>query len=218
MQPGQMFPPNLLTSDFFLSYAHGRLEKCIGLATLVHDKLAFVEISAYSTFLEWEAANTGMTYREYRQNIEGINDALRSIDCCMPALYTLPHVQTAAHSQATDLSVALRDQCQSVRDLLPPLLGLNIPEITAALSSTYDKLQRQLEQLVVLQHRVLILIPILRKQFMRSPQYIQSWNQSVQDCSLREVVYLVSAFENRLLRFRVNNYVVHDDQDDYPTT
>jgi hypothetical protein len=210
-----MFPSNLLTSDFFLSYAHARLEKCIELATLVHDKLAFVEISAYSTFLEWEATDTGMTYREYHQNIEGINDALRSIECCMPALHTFPDVHTAAPSQATDLSVALRVQCQSVRDLLPPLLRLRIPEIDAALSSTYDKLQRQLEQVIMLQHRVLILIPILRKQFMRSPQYIQSWNLSVHECSLREVVYLVSAFENRLLRFRVNNYVVHDDHDDY---
>jgi hypothetical protein len=212
-----MFPSNLLTSDFFLSYAHARLEKCSEMATLVHDKLAFVESSAYTTFLEWEAGRD-MTYRQYRENVEDINDALRSIECCMPALYTLPHVHAAAPSQATDLSVALRVECQSVRDLLPPLLRLRVPEITAALSSTYDKLQRQLEQVVGLQHRVLIVIPILRKQFMRSPQYIQSWNLSIEDCSLRELVYLVSAFENRLLRFRVNNYVVHDDQDDYHTT
>ena len=210
-----MFPSNLLTSDFFLSYAHVRLEKCIELATLLREKLTFVEVSAYSTFLEWEAVDVRMTYPEYRQNIEGINDALRSIECSMPALHTLPHVQPTAQSQATDLSVALRAQCQSVRDLLPPLLRLRIPEITAVLSSTYDKLERQLEHVMALQHRILIVIPILRSQFMRTPEYIQSWNESIEQCSLREVVYLVSAFENRLLRFRVNHYVVRDDLDDH---
>jgi hypothetical protein len=204
-----MFPSELLTSDFFLSYAHSRLEKCLQVAKLLYDKLTFVEISSYTTFLQWEAENTEMTFSEYKQNIESINDALRSIQCCMPPLYKLPHV-----AAQTDLSVTLRSHCQSVRDFIPMLLRLDIPEITAFLSATYEKLERQLEHIMALQHRVLIIIPILRKQFLSSPEYIEDTNRSVETCTLYEVMYIVSAFENRLLRFHVNNYVVHHDPDD----
>ena len=209
----QMFPSTLLTSDFFLSHAHSRIEKCLELATLLYDKLTFIEFSAYTTFLQWEAANTEMTYDEYQQNIENINDALRSIQCCMPPLNKLPNVENTP--ETTDLNVELRNHCQSVRDLVPTLLRLDIPEITDFLSATYDKLERQLEQVMTIQHRVLILIPILRKQFLRCPQYLEQINRSVRTHSCLELIFIVSAFENRLLRFSVNNYVVHHDQDDY---
>lgn len=209
-----MFPPTLLTSDFFLAYAHARIEKCAELAAMLREKLAFVEVSAYSTFLEWEEPQTQLPYREYKQRVEGVNDALRAIECAMPALHRHPCIPDAV-PDATDLSVVLRDQCRAVRDLVPPLLGLALPDVTAFLAPAYDRLERQLEHVMALQHRVLIVIPILRSQFMQTPQYIQSWNESAGQCSLREVIFLVSAFENRLLRFRVNHYLVHDDPD-YP--
>jgi hypothetical protein len=170
----QMFPSTLLTSDFFLSHAHSRIEKCLELATLLYDKLTFIEFSAYTTFLQWEAANTEMTYDEYQQNIENINDALRSIQCCMPPLNKLPNVENTP--ETTDLNVELRNHCQSVRDLVPTLLRLDIPEITDFLSAI---------------------------------------NRSVRTHSCLELIFIVSAFENRLLRFSVNNYVVHHDQGDY---
>ncbi len=211
-----MFPASLITSDFFLSYAHARIEKCLDLAAGLHKKLAFVEISAYTTFLDWEAPQNKIPYREYKKRIESVNDALRSIECSMPALHRHPCLLDAV-DDPTDLSVALRGQCRAVRDLVPALLGLEIPDVIAALAPAYDKLQRKLEHVMALQHRVLIVVPILRAQFMRTPQYIESWNESVIKCSLREVIFLVSAFENRLLRFRVNHYLVHDDPD-YPDT
>lgn len=211
-----MFPPALITSDFFLAYAHARIEKCIGLAATLHEKLAFVEVSAYSTFLEWAADDCKLPYREYKQRIEGVADALRAIECSMPALHRHPRLPDAVDCP-TDLSVALREQCRAVRELVPALLSLALPDVTAALLPAYDKLERKLEHVMALQHRVLIVVPILRSQFMHSPQYLEQWNASVSKISLREVIFLVSAFENRLLRFRVHHYLVHDDPD-YPVT
>jgi hypothetical protein len=201
-----MFPPSLLTSDFFLAYAHARLERCTELATTLRDKLAFVETAAYTTFLEREAEDA-MPYSEYRKQIEGINDVLRSIECAMPALH---RPARAAAPEPTDLSVALRGQCEAVRDLVPPLLDLGLPEVNAVLLSPYDRLERELEHVAALQHRVLIVLPILRSQFMRSEEYVEQWNVCVGQCSFQEVIFIVSAFENRLLRFRVNHYAVHD--------
>ena len=211
-----MFPAALITSDFFLAYAHARVEKCIGLAATLHEKLAFVEVSSYSTFLEWETEDCKLPYSEYKQRIEGVNDALRSIECSMPALHRHPCLLDAV-DDTTDLSVALREQCRAVLELVPALLSLALPDVTAALLPAYDKLERKLEHVMALQHRVLIVVPILRSQFMQSPQYLERWNQSVGKCSLRELIFLVSAFENRLLRFRVHHYLVHDDPD-YPET
>ena len=204
-----MFPAAMLTCDCFLAYARARIDQCAELATLLHDKLAFVEIAAYTTYISWEAVDVRITYAEYRANVEAINDALRSIDCAMPALHT---PDTAAVS-VNDISVALRTHCQAVRDLLPPLLRLRIPEVDTALSPAYDKLQRQLEQVERLQHRVLILVPILRRQYMASQPYVDSWNQTVDERPFDELVYLCSVYEKRLLRFRVENYVVHDESD-----
>ncbi len=211
-----MFPPALLTSDFFLAYAHARVDKCLGLAASLREKLAFVEVSAYSTVLEWETEDCRLPYREYKQRIDGVSDALRAIESAMPALHRHPRLADAADGP-TDLSVALREQCRAVRELVPPLLGLGLPDVTAALAPAYDKLQRKLEHVMALQHRVLIVVPILRSQFMQSPQYLEQWNAYVAKTTLREIIFLVSAFENRLLRFRVHHYLVHDDPD-YPET
>jgi len=211
-----MFPPALLTSDFFLAYALARVDKCIGLAATLHEKLVFVEVSAYETFLQWETEDCKLPYREYKQRIDGVNDALRAIECAMPALHRHPRLPDAADGP-TDLSVALREQCRAVRELVPALLGLGLPDVTAALAPAYDRLQRKLEHVMALQHRVHIVVPILRSQFLHSPQYLEQWNASVDKISLREVIFLVSAFENRLLRFRVHHYLVHDDPD-YPET
>lgn len=212
-----MFPAALITSDYFLGYALARIETCSDSATALLDKLAFVEVAAYSTFLEWADADSSMTYREYRLATEGINDALRAIETAMPALHSTPRTFDAV-AAANDLSVSLRAHCGAVRDLVPALLGLGLPDVTAVLASPYDKLQRQLERIMALQHRVLIVVPILRQQFLRTPQYFQMWDNPVNERSLREVVFLVGAFENRLLRFRVNHYLVDADTDytDYP--
>jgi len=211
-----MFPPGLITSDFFLAYAHARVDQCIRLAATLHEKLVFVETSAYETFLEWETEDCKLPYREYKQRIDGISDALRAIECAMPALHRHPLLPDAADGP-TDISVALREQCRAVRELVPALLGLGLPDVTAALAPAYDRLERNLEHVMGLQHRVLIVVPILRSQFMHSPQYLEQWNASVPKISLREIIFLVSAFENRLLRFRVHHYRVHDDPD-YPET
>jgi hypothetical protein len=209
-----MFPAALITSDCFLAYALARIETCSEVATALLDKLAYVEVAAYSTFLEWADAESNMTYREYRQRTEGINDALRAIETAMPALHRHPSIRDALPA-ANDLSVSLRAHCCAVRDLVPALLGLGLPDATAVLATPYDKLERQLERVMILQHRVLIVVPILRQQFLRSPEYLERWNEPADKCSLREVIFLVSAFENRLLRFRVNHYLVRDDPD-YP--
>ena len=204
-----MFPAALLTCDCFLAYARARIDQCAELATLLLDKLAFIEIAAYTTYISWEAEDARITYPLYRANIEAINDALRSIDCAMPALRT----PDATAVTVNDISVALRTHCQAVRDLMPPLLRLRIPEVDTVLSAAYDKLQRQLEHVERLQHRVLILVPILRRQYMASQPYVDSWNQAVDERPFGELVFLCSVYENRLLRFRVENYVVHDEAD-----
>ena len=224
-----MFPAALLTCDCFLAYARARIDQCAELATLLLEKLAFIEIAAYTTYISWEAEDARITYSVYRANIEAINDALRSIDCAMPALRSIdcampalrsidcamPALRTPDATAVTvnDISVALRTHCQAVRDLMPPLLRLRIPEVDTVLSAAYDKLQRQLEHVERLQHRVLILVPILRRQYMASQPYVDSWNQAVDERPFGELVYLCSVYENRLLRFRVENYVVHDEAD-----
>ena len=209
-----MFPSTLITSDYFLAYALARIEACGAQADVLLDKLAFVEVSAYSTFLEWADRESQMTFREYRQLTEGVNDALRAIECSVPALHKQPCLREAV-PEANGISVALRAHCRAVRDLVPALLDLGLPEVTAVLAAPYDKLERRLERVMALQHRVLIVVPILRQQFLRSPQYYEHWQDPVDQCSLREIIFLVGAFENRLLRFRVNYYPVRDDPD-YP--
>jgi len=209
-----MFPSTLITSDYFLAYALARIEACDDLAAVLLEKLAFVEVSSYSTFLEWADGESKLTFREYRQRTESINDALRAIDCSMPPLHK-HHDLRAAVPGANDISVALRASCREVRDLIPALLGLGLPDVTAALAAPYDKLERLLERVMALQHRVLIVVPILRQQFLRSPQYFETWEDPANECSLREVIFLVGVFENRLLRFRVHHYPVRDDPD-YP--
>jgi hypothetical protein len=201
-----MFPAAMLTCDCFLAYARARIDQCAELAAVLLDKLAFIEIATYTTYISWEAQDATITYAAYRANVDAINDALRSIECAMPALHTPDTTAVAAN----DISVALRTHCHAVRDLLPPLLRLRIPEVDAALSAAYDGLQRQLEHVERIQHRVLILVPILRRQYMASPPYVDSWNQVVDERPLDELVYLCSVYENRLLRFRVESYVVDD--------
>jgi len=208
-----MFPAGLLVSDPFTSHVCDRIHKCAELASLTYDTLEFVEMCSYVTLLQWgEGDGDGEDIRDhaqYRDNIERISISLREIDCCMPPL----HFNAGTHhaSNQTDLSRKLRDLCASVRDVVPALLSLNIPAITAMLSTEYDKLERKLEQLMVLQYKVLMLVPVVRTNFLRSRQYIASVNERVDDFDLREMILIVGAYENRLLRFRVHNYTVHDD-------
>lgn len=210
-----MFPADLLTSDSFLSYVQNRIEECSRIASLTYNELAFVEMCSYSTLLQWGHGSghaIGQSdYRQYEDTIERINVSLREIDCCMPPLHITQHASDAP--KQTDLSRKLQAHCAAVRDVVPALLSLGIPAINDLLSSKYDKLERQIGNLMVLQHKVLIIVPMVRRNFLQSSQYIASVNESVLHLNLRELIFIIGAYENRLLRFRIHNYAVHEDID-----
>lgn len=207
-----MLPADVLTSDPFMSHVRNRIDKCAELASLTYDALEFVEMCSYVTLMQWgDGENTEHDPAQYRDNIERINISLREVDCCMPPLHVTPCNNHA--SNQTDLSRKLLLLCVSVRDVVPALLSLRIPAITALLSAEYEKLERKLAALMLLQYKVLMLVPIVRRNFIKSRHYIDSINGCVNDFNLRELIFIVGAYENRLLRFRVHNYVVHDDDD-----
>lgn len=210
-----MFPAGFLTSDPFISHVRDRIDKCAEIATLTYNALEFVETCAYTNLVQWGHDIERCDCDAYMQNIERISLALREIDCCMPALHVTPYGKETPNN--TDLSRKLKALCVSVRDVVPALLSLRIPAIDNLLSSEYDKLDRKLADLTVLQHKVLLLVPVVRKNFLRSPAYFAPLDDLVDNLDLRELIFVIGAYENRLLRFRVHHYAVHDDDDSYLT-
>jgi hypothetical protein len=210
-----MFPADLLTSDPFMSHIRDRIDKCAELASLTYNALEFVETCAYATLLQWDDDIQHGDSGPYMHNIERISTALREIDSCMPPLHVTPYANETSNN--TDLSRKLKALCESVRDVVPALLSLRIPAIDKLLSSEYDKLDRKIAELMVLQHKVLIIVPMVRKHFLRSPQYLVPVNEFVNDLDVRELIFVIGAYENRLLRFRVHHYAVHDEDENYPT-
>jgi len=208
-----MFPAGLLTSDPFISHIRDRIDKCAEMANLTYNALEFVETCAYATLLQWDDGFEEGDCGPYMHSIERISIALREIDCCMPPLHVTPYESEASNN--TDLSRKLKALCDSVRGVVPALLSLRIPAIDKVLSSEYDKLDRKIAELMVLQHKVLIIVPMVRRNFLKSPHYIVPINELVTDIDLRELIFIIGAYENRLLRFRVHHYAVHDEDDIY---
>ena len=198
-----------------MSHIRNSIDKCAEMASLTYNALEFVETCSYATLLEWDDGFEQGDCGPYMHNIERISMTLREIDCSMPPLHVTPYLSEASNN--TDLSRKLKTLCESVRDVVPALLSLRIPAIDKLLSSEYDKLDRKLAELMVLQHKVLIIVPMVRRNFLKSPQYIVPIGELVDDLDLRELIFVIGAYENRLLRFRVHNYAVHHDDYIYPT-